>query len=341
MKQVSFESNTIAQEVRNFLLKYSTADDIDSEKLVSDVLMFPEYADKVKLDIEGHFKIVINQDIAHMTVTKLYDRVTGLYIKSGRRIPQASNSKTPGSGKQEAMWNRTGIYSYIVVRLRKLVETEHNIKIRDLLADLQSEHEKMYGNTVAFDQLLRDIEKKFGIVIDPTWTVGQLVNAAETSFIVQGKALDIRTPKDAQNSIWRAILYNLHLTPFLYYLADEFGVNIRRSTLLSTTSFSDLEDRIYQVKAIQQIREIITTVLRCTSNKIRHDFDFVKYFNVTDDQKAKIKRAIVEKYGIEITGDFNTVGDIANYFPKHSSSTDVITSGKYVAPTTTIWCKQK
>ena len=339
MKQSFSTLNPIAQEVEKLLLEYSVMDDIDPTKLVPNVLMFSDDTGTIKQNIQNKLRIAIDQDIKKMSVATLYAVITDLFIKSGQRIPQSTSSTT--TNVQNVTWNRTGIFSYIFVRLRKLVKPEHNVKSREFLSDLRQEHKEICGNTIAFDQALRDMEVKFSVAIDPTWVVSQLGNAAEASLIIQGKAFDVRSSTDNKDELWGHILDCMHLAPFLYYLNKEWGVNIRSTTVLSTTSFSDFENRIYQLKTFQQIREVIVTVLRCTPNKIKHNFDFVEYFNVTSEEKEQIKHIISEKYGVKITGNFNTVADIASYFPKHSSRVKVVTSMSYVAPQTTVWYKQK
>ncbi|MBO4582444.1 MAG: hypothetical protein J5714_00100 [Alphaproteobacteria bacterium] len=338
MKQVFSTLNPIAQKVKESLLGYSYMDEINPNELVSNVLMSVEYADTVKQNIQNRLKIAIDQDIKKMSVATLYAVVTDLFIKSGQRIPQSTSLTT--TNVQNVTWNRTGIFSYIFVRLRELVKPEHNVKNREFLSDLRQEHQEIHGNTVAFDQVLRYMETKFGIAIDPKWTVGQLGNAAEASLIIQGKAYDPRSC-NVPNKLWGHILDSLHLAPFLYNINNEFGVNMKTATVLGSSDLYDLEKTIYQKKIFQQIREILVPVLQCPPEKIKCNFNFVKYFDVTSGKKEQIKNIIMKKFGVDITGDFNTIVEIADYFPPYSPQITIVPSMQYVAPKITIWCKQK
>ena len=254
----------VTQEINEVLLNSAFGrDKICPDDKISEILTFPEDITIIKKSIESRLNIRITSPIANMTAKELYILVSGLFVVSGQKakvkkvpMPEQPTHSVQSDQDQEPLWNRRIIFGYILGHIRSMFD--RNIKSTEKVRDLMSEYASTHGNNLVFCGKLAELEEFFGIKIDQEMRLYNVGNAAEKSFVAQGKAIDSKISDESKDPLWRCIMTIVSIRYLKSVLENEYKLHLSLEKLSNTKSYAELEDLIAdaQRKKIKKDKEI-------------------------------------------------------------------------------------
>ena len=248
--------NFVTQEINEILLNSAFGcDRICSDDKISEILTFPDDINGIKKTIEKRLNIRIASPIANMTAGELHILATGLFTESGQKVkfrkdpmpeqPVHSISRTQQI-EQEPLWNRRIIFGYILKHIRSMFD--RNIKSTEKIRDLMLEYRSTHCDTLVFCGKLAELEEFFGIKIDQEMRLYNVCNAAEKSFVAQGKAFDSKVSDESKDPLWRCITTIVSMRYLKSVIENEYQIHLSLDRLSNTASYAELEKLVAEAR---------------------------------------------------------------------------------------------
>ncbi|MBO4480629.1 MAG: hypothetical protein J5742_03345 [Alphaproteobacteria bacterium] len=248
----------IKRQVNNILLNSTFAETINPLSRISEIITFPEDIALIKERIRNQFKLNISRNISDMTVTELYTVVFIFILNSKNKLNKTSDStkipevpsvptpvvkKTSGKGKQ---WNRRMIFSYILGNIK--TACGRPVQSTEKISDLIRETQEFGFDSTKLTSKLKELERFFDIKIDIGMRIYNIGNAAEQSFIAQGKAPDSRIENESINPLWATIRAALSMNYWQSVILNDLNVKISTYKLTRIKSFAEFEQLVNEMR---------------------------------------------------------------------------------------------
>ena len=239
----------IKKQVNLILLNSTFADRVDPYAKISEMITFPEDIDIIKQNIKRIFKYDIDQDVANMTpyelILHLYNHNKNFNLKTNTNVlkqpaPSASNI-TQKSNNTE--WSRKTIFAYILASVSRPMG--RTVQSSERISDLMAEAAMSGTDLEKLNLKLKELEKFFGIKIDQSMKLYNVANAAEISFIAQGRAPAHNDINEQKDPLWDVLM----MATSMKYLKSILQHNMQIS--VSTYALSHLKSYEEYVKLIQ------------------------------------------------------------------------------------------
>ena len=252
-------NNTIAnikKQLNVILLNSTFAETVNPCAQISTMITFPEDIDIIKSRIKQAFKYVPEQDITNMTPNEL---VTDIYAHNpnfrlrGQEIIFKQHVKTeqnPATDKDNNEWTRRSIFTYIIVNISRAMG--RTVQSTERISDLMTEAAMSGDDLYKLNYKLKELENFFGIKIDQSMKIYNAANAAEVSFIAQGRAPAHEEEGAKRDPLWHAIMTATSVKYLKSVLLHDLNVHISTYALLQVKSYEEFK-ALVQTK--QQMRQ--------------------------------------------------------------------------------------
>ena len=171
-------------------------------------------------------------------------------LSSSDEIPQVKQpvhtKVQPSPRKKDTLWNRKMIFGYILGNIRKVCG--RNVQSTERIVNLMIEAQNTGINMNALTAKLQELEEFFGIKIDQSMRIYNIGNAAEKSFIAQGKAVDSRDVQESMEPLWATIQTVLPINYWQSVILNELNVRISTYKLARLKSFNEFEQLVANAK---------------------------------------------------------------------------------------------
>ena len=237
--------SNIKKQLNIILLNSTFADRVDLYTKISNMITFPEDIDIIKSHIKRIFKYEVEQNIAEMTpyelIQKIYQHNKGFTMPRGEVVftQRIKNNSKIIADMNDTEWSRKSIFAYFLANLARAMgrTVQSTEKISDLMAeaamsgsDLENLHSK-----------LRELENFFGIKIDQSMKVYNAANAAEESFVAQGRAPAPKDTKDTEDPFWNAIMAATSIKYLKSILQNNLNVHVSTYVLSRVKSYEEFK----------------------------------------------------------------------------------------------------
>lgn len=257
----------IQQNVNAILLNSTFADTINPQSKISEIITFPKDMDFIKERIKNKFKLSIHQDISNFTVNQLYTMILISVLNSKHQIQlspldtepyikQPRHSKVTQDDQQKTLWSRKAIFGCVLGHIREAYG--RNVQSTEKIANLIQEAQNTGKDPTPLLNKLKELEKFFDIKIDQTMRIYNIGNAAEKSFVAQGKAIDPRIKYEAMEPLWATIHTALSINYWQSVILNE--LNVRISTY-----------KLYRVKSFQEFEQLVNYAKKRKTNRLEKE----------------------------------------------------------------------
>lgn len=235
----------IKRQLNMILLNSTFADRINPYAKISEIITFPEDIDIIKSHIKRIFKCDIPGNIADMTPDELIQQIYSLnkdfVIKDSDIVfKQKIKSETqPVPHTNNTQWSRGAIFTYIFTTLSKTME--RNVKVTERISDLMIELQMTGIDSQKLNCTLKELENFFDIKIDQSMKVYNVANAAELSFIAQGRAPAHNNSDEQKDPLWRAIITATSLKYLKSILQHDLNIHVSIFTLSNIKSYEEFK----------------------------------------------------------------------------------------------------
>lgn len=208
--EINNSLSNIKTQLNIILLNSTFADRVNPHAKISEMITFPEDIDIIKSHIKRVFKYTPEQDIANMTpnelVAILYDNNPNFRLKDTDIIfnPRTKPTTQPAPNTDTNEWSRRSIFTYIIVNISRTMG--RTVQSRERISDLMTEAKMSGTDLQKLNFKLKELENFFGIKIDQSMKIYNIANAAELSFIAQGRAPAHEDTNEQRDPLWNAIM---------------------------------------------------------------------------------------------------------------------------------------
>lgn len=254
-KEIEALRNIVINQVDKILLDSTFMDKIDANAKISDLTVFGSSdIQLIKAGIARKFKLSINQDITNFSVEKLHNMIFLHVLDSEYLVKQFmgtnkrknkiqiiqpiqedkfKNEKTSNG----TIWNRKTIFNHIIKEIGKV--SGRTVQSKEKLGDIVRELQDSGKNDIAFTNKLKELEEFFNIKIDLSMKLYNIGNAAEESFIAQGRAPDSKLEREEMDPYWVLLYDALSFKYVADMINSKFGVNVSTYKLCHTKSYEE------------------------------------------------------------------------------------------------------
>lgn len=209
-QKINNSFSNIKTQLNIILLNSTFTDRVNPYAKISEMITFPEDIDIIKSHIKRIFKYTPEQDIANMTpnelVAILYANNPNFRLKDTDIIfnPQIKPNAQPVPNTNINEWSRRSIFTYIITNLSNTMG--RMVQSRERISDLMTEADMSGTDLPKLNFKLKELENFFGIKIDQSMKVYNAANAAELSFIAQGRAPAHEGTNEQRDPLWNVIM---------------------------------------------------------------------------------------------------------------------------------------
>jgi len=254
------ETNSVFADIKKqlsiILLNSTFADKVYPYNKISTLITFPEDIDIIKANIKRIFKYVTEQDIGNMTpyelVREIYEHNKDFHLKRNdavfrQKIKPAVNN---GQNTNDMEWSRKYIFSYILLGISRAMG--RTVQSTERISDLMTEAAMSGNDLQKLIYKLQELENFFDIKIDQSMKVYNAANAAEASFIAQGRAPAPNTQDESMDPLWDAVMMATSIKYLKSVLQRNFNINVSTYALSHLKSYEELKNLIYEKQQQRQ-----------------------------------------------------------------------------------------
>ncbi|MBQ6736496.1 MAG: hypothetical protein IJQ90_03355 [Alphaproteobacteria bacterium] len=239
----------IKRQLNIILLNSTFADVIDPAAQISTIITFPEDIDIIKSHIKRVFHYTVSQDIAGMTPAQLTNEIYANNPNFNFRAQNAEVIFTPAiRSKQKTVitnkteWTRKEIFAYIIANISRTMG--RTVQSKERISNLMAEASMSGDDLYALNSKLRELENFFDIKIDQSMKIYNVANAAEVSFIAQGRAPAPAEPDKQKDPLWNAVMTATSITYLKSVLQHNLDVDVSVRTLSNLKSYQEFQELV-------------------------------------------------------------------------------------------------
>ena len=234
----------IKRQLNIILLNSTFADRVEPHEKISNMITFPEDIDIIRKNIKRIFKYDVTQDIADMTpyelVQQIHQHDQNFRMPHSEKVfTQKTQNHSITAKTSYTQWSRREIFGHVIVKISKAMG--RSIQATEKISDLIAEAAMSGFDLQKLNYTLKELENFFGIKIDQSMKVYNAANAAEVSFIAQGRAPAHDDPKTQKDPLWDALMTATSMKYLKSVLHHNLNIRVSTHILSNIKSYEEFK----------------------------------------------------------------------------------------------------